>query len=326
MSEQPKEQTSTTAENQLEENTKKHPLENSEDGGKNKLTRREENLSRSIFTIKQRKCTNGSDVGIMWDLTATYLRGFDGEGVTFKLEEKDGHDDTSPIIEFYGSRNFLSKFPTNEITLMGRKVLTSSLVKLNLSCNDITEFPPLKELVNLRELMLSNNKITEMNNPDLQYCKNLRRLDLKINRINKIQYLPLPEDNATSNKLEYLSLSSNQISEIPEEEIRKCGNIKHLGFYGNLITTPLETLLDFISQFCQQSLSELWLQSNPITPVDSVIADENVIGCHSRFANPERVQQRVDEMTLVHLKLPSLCYYNGQYLVNKSPSSTTSQN
>ena len=195
---------------------------------------------------------------------------------------------------------------------MGRQFLTASLVKLNMSCNDITEFPPLKELVNLRELILSNNKITEMVS-DLQYCKNLVRLDLKINRIKKIQYLPLPTDDSNSNKLQYISFSSNQIGEIPEEEIKKCGTVKHLGFYGNLITMPLESLLDFISQHCK-CLYELWLQSNPITPIDSLIADENVIGNHSIFANPQRVKEREDEISLVQQKFPTLSYYNGKYL------------
>ncbi|KAG2377963.1 hypothetical protein C9374_008585 [Naegleria lovaniensis] len=268
---------------------------------------------RNTFKIVQKYFTENE---MSWDLSGTYLQDLCDDNNQYEIEHlgKEANQEAI-LVEFYASRNYLEGFSNHVVRILGRCIFTQSLRKLNLSCNNLTKFPPLKELVNLQELLLSNNKISEID-PQLENCINLEKLDLKMNRITSLQNLPLPANGATNNKLVYLSLSCNQLAEINDTEMRKCGNLQHLGLFGNLIETPLTQILVLLSESCGNALQELWLQANPITPISSITADENVLGVHNRV---EIISQtlslsRDKEIELVQQRLPALSHYNGTYL------------
>ncbi|KAF0976357.1 hypothetical protein FDP41_004584 [Naegleria fowleri] len=272
--------------------------------------------SRDTFKIIQ-KCVGENEMS--WDLSGTYLHNLCDDCNQYEIEhlghEKDSHFEKMILVEFYASRNYLEGFSNDVVRILGKTIFTERLRKLNLSCNNLTKFPPLKELVNLQELLLSNNKISEID-PQLENCVYLEKLDLKMNRIAFIKHLPLPINGSTSNKLVYLSLSCNQIIDFNDKEIQKCRKLQHLGLFGNLIETPLAQLLVLLSESCGTVLQELWLQANPITPISSITADENVLGVRNRVETSSRMTPltRDMEIELIHNKFPALSHYNGMYL------------
>ena len=269
----------------------------------------EEEATRQTYSVIQRRAIGG----LFWDLCKTYLNTLNDDDAKFVLVD-DGkkQQDEEPIVEFYASHNYISNF-TSSPRILGRMVFTSALRKLNLSCNNLTKFPPMRELVNLKELILSNNKIEEMNEPDLKLCKHLERLDLKMNRITKLQYLPEGEE-ALGNNLLYLSLSCNQISVLEESEMSKCKRLEHFGFFGNLVDCSdddfiVELLSKILAPYCGTKMKELWMQANLL---DSVTLDENVLGFRNRHSPP--TTKKNEQVRAIKKILPNLSWYNGNHV------------
>lgn len=85
--------------------------------------------------------------------------------------------------------------PNDELSLIGQDIrslltlrLTSSLVYINLHCNNITKIENLQHLTNLQSLDLSSNKILEIGGGLACLC-NLRVLNLSCNEIEKVDGL-----------------------------------------------------------------------------------------------------------------------------------------
>ena len=122
------------------------------------------------------------------------------------------------------------------------------LTTLSLGSNRIDDLRPLKDLRNLKELILwKNNTIDDLR--PLKDLRNLRRLALDINQIDDLT----PLENLRS--LEDLSLGGNQISNV--FPLQGLTSLEYLWLVGNKISdvTPLLGLT---------SLKKLWLRGNPI--------------------------------------------------------------
>ncbi|KAL9658050.1 hypothetical protein ABK040_012288 [Willaertia magna] len=218
------------------------------------------------ITIREYSLSNNQ---VQWDLTHQYLHSFLPEENDFSLQINSSLEEKKEIVEFYASHNFLSDIP-NEVVILQKNIFTEKLVKLNLSCNNLTKFPNLKNLINLKELILSNNKLTEINEENLQYLNNLQKLDLKLNQIKEIKYLPNINNNNTNN-LTYLSLSCNKLQSLNLNELTKCKKLKHLGLFGNLLKE-----LNILNNNFNEML-DLWIDGNPIFETNVKMVDVSFI-------------------------------------------------
>jgi len=140
--------------------------------------------------------------------------------------------------------------------------LSDSLEILNLSNNALSSLPDdLHKLSKLRIIFCSKNNFTEL--PEvLGLCPNLEMIGFKSNQISKVPASALPE------KLRWLILTDNKVSELPSE-LGRCTALQKLMLAGNKLQdlppsmaacTKLELLR--ISANCFTSLPD-WLLSLP---------------------------------------------------------------
>lgn len=115
----------------------------------------------------------------------------------------------------------------------------------------IKEITGLEHCINLGEVDLSNNQITDIN--PLKALKNIQSLDLSGNRIQDISSL------TDLSNLQYVGLSDNQITDITP--LAKSVNLNALYLSGNQITdiTPLKDL---------KKVWSLYLNGNPLEKIE----------------------------------------------------------
>jgi len=167
----------------------------------------------------------------------------------------------------------------------------TQLIKLNLAANNLSDFPSLKHLPNLQFLKLSNNKITSMS-AELQHVKKLRLLDLRFNRIVKLEHLE------GLNQLESLTMSSNQLISLDGLPVHDLNRLEFLGLFGNRLS-DLELVVQSLSHL-HKSLRYLYLSGNPICPVPIIDQYNQANNNHQAFV----VMQRMMEV------LPLLQWFN----------------
>jgi len=156
-----------------------------------------------------------------------------------------------------------------------------NLQDLNLNGNQITEIKGLESLVNLQKLHLDSNQITEIKG--LVSLVNLQDLNLNGNQITEIKGLVslvnLQDLNLNGNQiteikgleslanLQTLWLTNNQITEI--KGLESLANLQTLSLYSNQITEikGLESLAN---------LQDLYLDSNQITEIKGLVSLVNL--------------------------------------------------
>lgn len=128
-----------------------------------------------------------------------------------------------------------------------------NLKKLNLHSNKIFDITPLKDLTNLKELNLNNNNIVDIS--PLENLTNLEKLRLYNNNIKDLS--PLKE----LNNLEELNLNDNNITDI--NPLKNLTNLEKLRLYQNNISDigPLKNLIN---------LEVLRLDNNYITDITPI--------------------------------------------------------
>lgn len=110
-------------------------------------------------------------------------------------------------------------------------VNSNNLVIINLTANNITKIPEsFLNLTNLKTLVLNNNKISVLENMD--NMKELTRLELRNNRISDLSYLIIFEKY---NKIEKITLSSNQINKLESSKFPRTDSLQELGLFGNYL-------------------------------------------------------------------------------------------
>lgn len=149
------------------------------------------------------------------------------------------------------SHNELSSLP------LGIGFLTG-LTKLDASHNHLTEVPPeLSGLMGLTQLIFSHNELLSV--PPLGELRKLQLLHLQDNCLETVP------DVATCSALRELSLSANQIKEIPGEMLHHMGHLRVL----NLRENKIELIPEEMTHL--QGLVRLDLANNNIEDVPSCI-------------------------------------------------------
>lgn len=157
---------------------------------------------------------------------------------------------------------------TNTVTILGKEydIATTTLNYFNLYLvGDITdaEVKEIGELVNLTELNLYNNQITDIS--PLANLSKLKSLNLGNNDISDITPL------SSLGNLMVLNLSVNKISDI--SPLAGLTNLSELGLYNNEVSdfSPIENL---------SSLTELSLFYNPVTGEDIEVLKTQLPNCN----------------------------------------------
>ncbi|TAK57982.1 MAG: GTP-binding protein, partial [Bacteroidetes bacterium] len=155
------------------------------------------------------------------------------------------------------------------------------IVALSLQKCEISDFTPLKELNNLKQLFLRDNQLTDVT--PLKELNNLTRLDLGKNKITDIT--PLKE----LNNLTILYLGNNQLSDVTS--LKGLNNLTRLDVSVNQISdlTPLKELKNLtqldvsVNQISDltplkelKNLTQLDVRSNPIHHLPEWITDFTV--------------------------------------------------
>jgi Leucine-rich repeat (LRR) protein len=133
------------------------------------------------------------------------------------------------------------------------------LHRLDLSKNNLTDFPKLKGCKKLKELSLRENQLTLENlNTD---CENLEVLELQNNQITHV-----PASIARFANLKRLVLNFNQIESM-DGKLAQLNKLEQLGLYSNQLTALPEALYQLTS------LKELDLYYNQIERLDEKAAN-----------------------------------------------------
>ena len=151
----------------------------------------------------------------------------------------------------------LEKAETTECDAANQKL--SSLMKLSLYSNQISDIKPLESLTKLTWLDLGSNKISDIT--PLASLTNLIFLDLHTNEINDIKPLE------SSTNLTELDLSSNEISDI--KPLASLTNLRGISLYDNQIG-------DIKQLASLTNLRWLFLYGNPIAPKTCPLKPESI--------------------------------------------------
>ena len=145
--------------------------------------------------------------------------------------------------------------PNNYLTAfcLGPPALPS-LVIIDLSCNNLAEFPSLEGAPQCRQLYLGHNCIASLESIPPLPC--LRALELQHNRLSCLPAF------ADSKALETLCLSCNLIETIADGT--SFGTLQQLGLFGNALTN-LDAVVALVGRCA--ALQRVVLGANPCTPV-----------------------------------------------------------
>jgi len=188
-------------------------------------------------------------------------------------------------------------------TLMAKRTYPH-LIKLNLAANNLTSFPSLSPLPNLQFLQLSNNKITHMPQELLQ-CEQLQVLDLRFNRIEKVEHL----ENCVH--LRKLTLSSNKLSDLHGFPANRLSSLEFLGLFGNRFQDLYQS--GIYSALKQLKLKCLFLSGNPFYPVKMIPANREAVAVYQED-NVNNIHKRLEAAILQ--ALPDLMWLNDEYVIN----------
>ena len=166
----------------------------------------------------------------------------------------------------------------------------SSLTWLCLSANALTSIPrALEDLLNLKHLFISNNKIQLIEN--LDNCINLETIDVRHNRLQELTGV------AHLTKLTSLSVSGNIISKVGPHNISS-DKLVFLGLYGNQIS-DFEEIKSIVKNM--NNLSKLFIGSNPFCDNLPLKPSFNVTVCskdHSQTNGIKRMKCNGDSLNL----------------------------
>uniref|UniRef100_H2ZK38 LRRNT domain-containing protein n=1 Tax=Ciona savignyi TaxID=51511 RepID=H2ZK38_CIOSA len=125
------------------------------------------------------------------------------------------------------------KLGGNQLTNFPKITMCPKLRRLSLPNNRLVrlQFDSLSE-VNLEELELSNNRLTQLPSTTFGDMSNFGVLDLSLNRIRR-----LPRIIKNMSSLHTLNLSSNSISQLPADLLQSLRKIKVLDLHGLRLTS-----------------------------------------------------------------------------------------
>lgn len=176
------------------------------------------------------------------------------------------------------------------IEQLGKQMDEAKDVKnMDISNNSITDINPMKDLLNIVRLNVSNNKIKSLALFTLEESfPNLRWLDVSSNKFNDFPALKLPN-------LEYLDISYNKLEKVNEgwvghEKLRIIKSVENK--FKNL--TPFKNL---------PKLEELYLANNAITNFNGWEGLGSLRKLHLRKNKIEKIEEELPE-------LPALEYLN----------------
>lgn len=158
----------------------------------------------------------------------------------------------------------------NELLQRGQDVL-----KVDLQRNRLKHVIGISHLSNLTELNLSRNEITEFPMDITKLC-HLERLYLNQNNIKTIPENVLP----FLEKLQFLKLSTNRLVKLPKD-INKCRNLYYLNLSHNNLT-DLEPLVGL------HFLRELYVEGNRLTELPCSLFEKNSLTQFKANRNPLR--------------------------------------
>ena len=130
------------------------------------------------------------------------------------------------------------------------------LFSLDLYHNRINEISNLKNVPNLRVLLLGRNKITKVEN--LDYLKHLVALDLHSNQITKIENMALD-----FNCLKILNLANNKLTYIEADCLYGLESLTEIDLRDNQIVSPQGLI------HCH-NLEKVLLSNNKINKFESI--------------------------------------------------------
>ncbi|XP_064644659.1 leucine-rich repeat-containing protein 15-like [Lineus longissimus] len=155
--------------------------------------------------------------------------------------------------------------------------VADTLEKVSLAECTLSEFPSaLAGLANLKRLILSDNRLSEIQTSLLKYKQNLEALYLDDNRFEHVPY-----GIRTLKQLKVLGFSNNEISEIDVNIFYELANLEYLHFQGNQITSMNPVIftglngpmkLDIMSNhvtnldmcFLSTKVDHLYIHGNPV--------------------------------------------------------------
>ena len=151
--------------------------------------------------------------------------------ITNNNKELDVNKNNEKIIyeSFICIKNYITSNELNNILNLGIfKFSLNKIIKINITANNLESIPDIfKSLINLKTLILNNNKITKIEN--LDFLSKLEKLELRGNKITKI-------DNLNNLKcLKKLTLSCNLISKIEENDLPEIAELTEFGLFGNYL-------------------------------------------------------------------------------------------
>ncbi len=145
---------------------------------------------------------------------------------------------------------------------------------LNLSHNNITDFPHIKRFYTLQELDLSHNKIEALPDSIDQYLY-LTKMNLENNQLRKI-----PDSLQSLSPLKYLNISGNQIKVIPPT-IQHLENLEEFNFSNNQIKNLPSELFQLsnlrILSFSNNNVSTIHDSLSGLKLLHTLMADRNDI-------------------------------------------------
>lgn len=164
------------------------------------------------------------------------------------------------IIKNYITSECLSEIINNSFSLESDK---NQVVIINLTANNLIYLPnTLNQLMNLKCLILNNNKITEVNDSILD-LKHLERLEMRSNLIKTISNL----EKSQFFSIKTMTFSCNLIEKM-DETLPLFSCLEEIGLFGNKLFDKEGTLNVIITKI--PNLKRLYIDGNLFTnEVDS---------------------------------------------------------
>ena len=163
----------------------------------------------------------------------------------------------------------------------------TSLIALDLSCNQLTVLPPaISRLKNLEQLNLCNNRFTALP-PELFQLEKLTALGLS-----ELQLTALPPEIAQLKNLTVLYLHQNQLAALPPE-LFQLTHLRELVLWSNQLTT-------LPPEICQLSeLTHLDVSSNPIVSPPQEIIKKGICWIRQHFSFQQGGTQPLNEVKVI---------------------------